>query len=115
LQTQSPSASASSLRGIVLREDADTLVVRATDAEVARFGSGASVQVALAQARGGDARPDWHALMDTGLLYDAVGNPVARISDISMESEMLETTMFGDTHRGYMRGVNRVNIRAIGI
>ena len=73
------------LRGIVLREDGDTLVVQATDADVLAFASpGLAVTVEADRAT-----PPWDDLwfQDMGEpLYDRHGRAVARVTEVIVES-----------------------------
>jgi hypothetical protein len=91
------------LRGIVLRPEGDTLVVRATEAEVRAYGVGDRVQVKQAGSvwRSQPTPPAFGSVQVVDIiernmrlrtgewLYDADGNPVTQV---------VETSVSTDTH-----------------
>lgn len=122
------------LRGIVLRDDRDTLVVQASEVEVQRFARaqvGRPVQVESSTLRvrvdpgitlmtTGDAAPfstplTPGQLTPGGLLYDAAGRPVAYVRNVQVHTERLDVTAIGSHMRTMMSGLTRVEITAEGV
>lgn len=129
------------LRGIVLREERDTLVVQASVDEVQRFARaqrGREVRVEQAtlrmrvggtptlhstaesvNQRGGGVRCGYGAasgvLELAGLLYDRHGRPVAYVRDVRVHTETLDVSAMGDTWQTMMPGRTSVDIRAEGV
>ena len=104
---------ASGVRGIILREDGDQLVVQPSAGEVARFGVGRQVRIEdtsqtyervshdeVAAALGARPAINWSEILFDGL-YDRHGNKVAVV-------ESYEHSFIGG-------GIRRVAIRAAGI
>ncbi len=101
------------MRGIILREQADVLVVQPTDGEVVKFGKGTPVSV------NGPVAPltmrDVADMVGLGeVLYDIHGRAVAMIQDMTVHRDRMETTAFGSDHRSYINGLQRFEIRATG-
>lgn len=96
------------LRGIVLREERDTLVVRATPEEVVRFAVGDQVDVARRAKRAEDA---FLALRPGLYLYDRTGREVLLVDETSIEREEFDITGFGDTARRFVAGAAHVHLR----
>lgn len=101
------------VRGIILRQDGDQLVVRATDADVRRFASAQAVEVR--ERRTPDAvGTDWMEVMRDGL-YDRYGRRVALVQDLVQRADRLDVTSMGSRERQYLDGPYRVEIRAVGL
>jgi hypothetical protein len=116
------------LRGIVVRDEDDRIVVRATPVEVERFGArpGLRVDLRAADVRlrvggrpGGESAARSHGVtgpvgelrLVPGLLYDAVGRPVAVIREVRRHVESVDVTTFaGGT--AVASGVGRIEFAA---
>lgn len=117
------------IRGIVLRDERDTLIVQASLDEVQRFaapmrGREVSVQPDVnirlrrpdpttggcVQGQGEVGRIDFG-----DYLYDRDGKPVCVIRTLNMDHDLLETTSFSDLQRSYMRGALHIRIEAEGL
>lgn len=92
-------------RGVILREDRDTLIVQAAPEDVARFALGRPVAVTQAPERraGGP-----ELLGET--LYTAGGVPVCVVMGLSVDVDRIETTRFGDSFSSYAAGRRNVRI-----
>jgi len=81
------------LRGIIIRDDPDALVVRPSAGEVQRFGAGTPVQV---------ARPPQPAIAPReGLLYDWQGRAIAVVRSVNMRRDVMEMTSVHDNYRQF--------------
>lgn len=96
---------ATPLRGMVIGRDTEQLVIRATEAEVARYALATAVTVAPAGRRPGP-------LLD-GLLYDAGGQPVLAVTSVRWETQQIDVTAFGDTSPVFVQALDRV-VRVTG-
>ena len=106
------------VRGIVIREDPDRLIVQASEADVAAFARQAWAGAVVSGVRNGwalQAEGDGASLRASDTLYDVNGRPVAMITEMSMTAEALDMTRLGDAYQHYARGRVRVDIRAVGI
>lgn len=95
------------LRGIILRDDHDTLVVRATPEEVSHFTRGDRVTMSGVHPAAEDAVFN---LRPGERLYDSRGREVLEVHDLSITMDHIDITSFGDSTSRYMRGGMRVSI-----
>lgn len=117
------------LRGVVIREERDTLVVQASEQDVQRFarsrgGAEVNVQAATLRVSMGGAR-DIYAdgappenpgvLRMDDFLYDREGKPVARVRDVRVDVDRIDVTSFGDVARNFVNGLTHVRIQADGL
>jgi hypothetical protein len=111
------------LRGIILRDTRDTVIVQADADEVARFAAkpGTDVRVEhatmrLRLSRPSEDRPTWAGhetrpvqvgVVDLrhGQLYDVHGRPVAVIRDVRHDVNPVDVTTFGDVATRYLDGL----------
>lgn len=118
------------LRGIIVRDDDDSIIVRATPAEVKAFTSkakrGQEVNVKPASLRmrvGHVPRETWDEntqptaaeLRGGDLLYNAAGQPVATIQEVIMSSNPIRVTTLGGMVDTFIQGRYYVDIRAEGL
>jgi hypothetical protein len=103
-----PSESATSLlRGIIVRQESDTLVVRASPEEVATFAAPAGISMSALRPSGMGVTP-----MPGDVLYNASGQPVAVVTDLEFHTERVDVTTFGDEQRVYLPGRRSARIGA---
>jgi hypothetical protein len=133
------------LRGIVLREEADALVVQATPEEVRRFmadrAAERTVEVRRRPPRAIDLGPvsswhtwhNWHTTHTTGddrqeraprllrmsggsrLLYNEDGVPVAVVRRASVEVDRVDVTSFGSSSPDFVAGEPRVRLDVVAL
>lgn len=115
------------LRGIVIRDSSDTLVVRASAEEVDRFAARQGAEVAVLhpemvmrlghvpagepvtdQATAGTVSPG-----DT--LYDGMGRPVAIIEHLESRVDAVDVTSHGDMYQTFTQGRRELRISAVGL
>lgn len=130
---------APTLRGIIIRDDADHVIVRADSQDILNFAQKPGAQVEMrpppadlllrfrggpsgsVQRRGGRSGPAPAILTEpvylkcTDYLYNAEGVPVAEITQIHQNMEAIEVTSFGDVRRSYAQGVVALDISAFGL
>lgn len=101
-------------RGIILRADADELIVQATPADVETFAKniGKPVDVNVPMLT---RDVNWHEVMSHGMLYDRHGNPIARIYNMEQFVTPFDVTHFGSFASTYIHGGRSVEIRARGL
>ena len=101
------------VRGIVLSRDLSDLVIRATDAEVARF----AVHAAVAVAEAVDATQMQAGLIDPGdpYLYNRHGERVAIIDQVSVTRQNIDITSVGSAAHEFIRGSSELRISARGL
>lgn len=101
------------LRGIILREDGQDLVVRAPSAAVGPA-RGAGGEVHLRRPAGVLQRvPVSHLPGET--LYDRLGHPVCVVEQVECGFETLDVTAFGDATTMFRPGRRTFSVRAAGI
>lgn len=111
------------MRGIILRAEADQLIVQATAADVQKFARNAPVQVAQIRSMSmsgdvafavaqGELPPP--RVMAGDKLYNAQGEFIAMIDYIKYSADVLETTTFGSQYQSYASGGVTFELRARG-
>lgn len=101
------------LRGIVLREERDSLVVQATPDEVAQFAVASPVAVAMLRQR--DPEHEQYPCAAPGeILYTADGRPAGMVRDVMMSADRFDVTSFGDNSSRYVDGPRHIDIRLSG-
>jgi hypothetical protein len=125
------------LRAIIVREDKDTLVVQANEADIQRFARARATEVDIHQATlrvglvggatyattgqdfvlgGAASQANDPGVISMGdFLYDREGRRVAILDDVQVSFDRIDITTFGDMHANYMRGAMTVAIRAHGV
>lgn len=116
------------LRGIILRDDDDKVIVQATPSEVRTFATQHRGQQVAVQPTTGYMRASFavrnpppttieemsghaDAILDPyGLLYNAEGKPVAQIREWQVSVDQLDVTSFSDTRQFLMGVGQRVQI-----
>lgn len=130
---------APTLRGIIIRDDADHVIVRADSQDIRNFAQKPGAQVEMrpppadlllrfrggpsgsVQRRGGRSGPAPAVLTEpvyirmSDYLYNAEGVPVAEIHQINQNMENIEITSFGDVQRSYVAGPLSLEIQAFGL
>ena len=106
------------LRGIIVRADADKLIVEATPDQIARFnpttGQEAEIQrTATAAMPGGFL--SGNGSVEDRTLFDRFGRAVAIVTDVSIHQELIDVTNFSSDQQTYLHGHRTVDIRAIGL
>lgn len=98
-------------RGIVLGSNGDELIVKATDADVAKFGKGNAVHVAPLNVELGV--PWWET---DGRLYDAQGRAVCWIRNVQLNApQQFDVTTFTNYgEQTYVQGLRSYRIEAEG-
>jgi hypothetical protein len=106
------------LRGIILREESDTLVVQATPSDVKKFGAKAGQEV---EVRGGSVSMDyetakrfqhgefhWRSMRPGMVLYDEHQHPIVQVRDfdVRVDHEHIDVTSFGQVTRSYALGAS---------
>jgi hypothetical protein len=112
------------LRGILLREEGDTLIVKASEQDVRVFGAQAgrpltvqhgpavmSYEDAMARIRGEDPL----AVFPGDYLYNESGVRVMLVSSVDIRNDVVEATVLGDLTRTYRPTLRRYSIQGEGI
>lgn len=117
------------LRGILLRDEGEALVVTASPAEVRRFAEGQRgrpvvVQQAEVRMRFGGLNADAYGdpaqdvlALEPGVLrstdqflYDREGRPVARVVRLTQDVDQIDVTSFGSTRQMFTPGLIRIGL-----
>lgn len=131
--TFTPPMQGPSLRGIVLRDEADLIVVRATPEDVRRFATAnmgqpvnlrrADVRLRFVPLSGGtvvmapgpvpprfteDGAPA--ELDPDGLLYNARGMPVAQVTSVRLNVHPVDVSTMGDVYRTFAAGRRSLDV-----
>lgn len=120
------------IRGIIIRDDEDRIIVQARPNDVRRFARpNAQVDLRRTDVRLG-FRPGGFRLRmaepANGLdvaepgridpldyLYDRDGRPVCQVTEVVVEARPIEVTTFGDVEARFIQAPSEVDIRAVGV
>lgn len=108
------------LRGIILRDDEDTIVVKASQADIKRFGAARQSEVVVNHGRMSMDFATANAVITGGvsfvmarpgeMLYNADGAPVLRIRDASYRRDTFDVSTFSDQFPKFVQGRLRISI-----
>jgi hypothetical protein len=101
------------LRGIILRADAETLIVKPSESQVERYAPGAEVEVRPFRVAPGTRSPLQFEVGD--YLYNRHGYRVAMVEEMVLRTEPIDATSFGDRYQTFRPGRRRLEIRAVGV
>lgn len=113
------------LRGIILREAGDELIVQASPADIRQFAHGGA-DVILARGKMVQTADHAYAVMTGQLplyagvhpgdnLFDRRGLHVAVVTEVHLTAEVIDTTHNSPRWYMYRPGTRRTDIRAVGV
>lgn len=93
------------VRALIVRDDADRLVIRPSDEDVSRYvlRPRLRVHVGVPPATYGSVR-----VTPGGFLYNGNGDAVMVVTQVRAEVETIDMTTFGSSYREFLRGMVHV-------